>query len=437
MRAGEIFRDPEFRNGRGLLLASALGIAFGVSTLGLTYSLGAFVKPLSAALGVSRQQVLNVSLFVTMGVVPASLVAGSIVDRFGARRLTLLSWLGFAAVFIALGTLTTGLASLYALYLLMPILAIGTTPITYTRAITAQFERHRGFALGLALSGTGLCALLVPPYLAWIMERWGWRAGYVALAAPLLLLALPAAWLWLRDPVPATGAPGARGAPDDAAPAIAVRGVAFGEALRGFRFWVLVLAFFLVSAAATGLLTNAVPMLVDRGYTPMRAASALSVFGVAVVAGRLAVGLLVDRYWAPLVGALILLPAGLGLLTIMPDDTSWAWTLGALVLAGIATGAEFDLLAFLTARYFGLRAYGRIYGALFVAFAAGAGAVGPVFGGLYERYQSYGPVLAAAAAGYVSCAALLLTLGRYPAFEAAMPAAPRAPGAEPRADDPS
>jgi MFS family permease len=417
-----VLDDPEFRGGRGLLLAAALGIAFGVSTLGLTYSLGAFVKPLSAAFGASRKDILNVSVFVTLGVVPASLVAGSIVDRFGARRLTLLSWLGFAAVFVALGTLTTGLASLYALYLLMPILAIGTTPITYTRAITAQFERRRGFALGIALSGTGLCALVVPPYLAWVMERWGWRAAYVALAVPLLALALPAAWAWLRDP-PASGAApvpaipaGAAAATRPVETAAIASGLEFSAALRGRRFWTLVLAFFLVSAAATGLLTNAVPMLVDRGYSSMRAASALSVFGIAVVLGRLAVGLLVDRFWAPLVGASILLPAGLGLLTLLPAETSWAWTLGVLVLTGIATGAEFDLLAFLAARYFGLRAYGRIYGALFVAFAGGAGAVGPVFGSLYERHQSYGAVLAAVAAGYIGCALLLLTLGRYPTF---------------------
>jgi MFS family permease len=430
VRLTQVFRDEEFRGGGGLLAASVLGIGFGLSAMGLTYTLGAFVKPLSVEFGATRQQILSVALFATLAVVPSSLAAGAIVDRFGERRLTLFSQLGFAAIFVALGLLTTGLTSLYALYFLMPLVAIGTTPITFGRAIAARFVRHRGFALGIALAGTGLCALLVPPYLAWAMERWGWRGGYVALAAFPLLLAFPSAYAWLRAPASARAedgrgpATGTARSGADAAPASTqmpapspAPGIDAATAFRGRRFWTMMTAFFIVSSAATGLLTNAVPMLVDRGQSPLAAASALSVFGVAVVVGRLSIGILVDRYWAPAVGALFLIPAGAALLTLLPSGTSWAWTLGALAIAGLATGAEFDLCSYLTARYFGLRAYGRIYGALYVAFAGGAGAVAPVFGGLYEHYGSYAPVLMGIAAGYVVCALLLLTLGRFPEFD--------------------
>lgn len=414
MRLTQVFRDDEFRGGAGLLTASVLGIGFGLSAMGLTYTLGAFVKPLSVEFGATRQQILSVALFATLAVVPSSLAAGAIVDRFGERRLTLFSQLGFAAVFVALGLLTTGLKSLYALYFLMPLLAIGTTPITFGRAIAARFVRHRGFALGIALAGTGLCALLVPPYLAWAMERWGWRGGYVALAAFPLLLAFPSAYAWLREST------GTRDVARPEQPGFApppAPGLDAATAFRGRRFWTMMLAFFIVSSAATGLLTNAVPMLVDRGHSPLAAASALSVFGVAVVVGRLSIGILVDRYWAPAIGALFLIPAGAALLTLLPAGTPWLWTLGALAIAGLATGAEFDLCSYLTARYFGLRSYGRIYGALYVAFAGGAGAVAPVFGGLYEHYGSYAPVLMGIAAGYVVCALLLLTLGRFPEFD--------------------
>lgn len=412
------FRHEEFRDGWRLLVACVIGVAFGMSAMGLTYTLGAFVQPLSAEFDATRKQVLNVSIYATLAVIPASLVAGAFVDRFGARRLALASTIGFGVVFIALGVVTSSLQSLYLLYFLLPLLGIGTTPITYARAIARRFDRHRGFALGIALGGTGICALLVPPYLAWIIEQWGWRAGYVALGVLPLAVSLPIAWAWLHDSAtPAASA--AQPAPRATASAPALPGLYAREAFTSWRFWTMALAFLVVSGAATGLLTNVVPLLASRGYPPMTAASALSVFGVAVVLGRLAVGLLVDRYWAPFIGACFLVPAALSLATLVPTDVSWTWTLVALVIVGLATGAELDLCAYLTARYFGLRAYGRVYGALFVAFAAGAGAVGPVFGGLYDRFDSYAPVLLVAGGGYLACALLLLALGRYPEFASA------------------
>jgi len=394
----------ELRSQWRLLVACVLGVSYGMSAMGLTYTLGAFVGPLSKEFGWSRQEVLTVTVFATLGVVPASLAGGWIVDRFGVRRFTLLSQLGLGVVFIALGLFVDSLPMLYALYFLLPMLSIGTTPITFGKVIAGAFDRQRGFALGLALAGTGLCAITVPPFAAWVIDEWGWRAGYVAVGLLPLVIALPATWAWIPERHGDEMADSSRDAV----------GVAAADAFRSLRFWAMMLAFFIVSGAATGLLTNAVPLLTSRGHSPVAAASALSLFGVAVVVGRLLVGWLVDRFWAPLVGLAFLVPAGLAVLSLIPGDVSWAWILAALCVAGLATGAEFDLCAYLVIRYFGLRAYGRIYGALFIAFAAGAGAIGPLFGALYDRFERYDEILAIVGAGYVGCALVLLSLGRYP-----------------------
>lgn len=403
----------ELRSQWRLLVACVLGVSYGMSAMGLTYTLGAFVGPLSDEFGWSRQDVLTVTVFATLGVVPASLAGGWVVDRFGARRFTLVSQLGLGAVFIALGLFVESLTTLYALYFLLPLVSIGTTPITFGKVISGAFDRQRGFALGLALAGTGLCAITVPPFAAWVIDEWGWRAGYVAVGLLPLAIALPATWAWVHD----------RDERDPGREAQEATGVDAADAFRGWRFWTMMLAFFIVSGAATGLLTNVVPLLTSRGHSPVAAAGALSLFGVAVVVGRLLVGWLVDRFWAPLVGLAFLVPAGLAMLSLIPTDVPWAVILAALCVAGLATGAEFDLCAYLVVRYFGLRAYGRIYGALFIAFAAGAGAVGPLFGSLYDRWSRYDEILAIVGAGYVACALALLSLGPYPA--AADPSAAR------------
>ena len=390
------------------VLASVLGVAFGMSAMGLTYTLGAFVKPLTQEFGWSRQDVFSVTVFATLAVVPASLLAGWIVDRYGVRRLVIGSQLGLGAVFMMMGVLIDGLRMLYLLYFLLPALSIGTTPITFAKVVTARFERQRGFALGLVLAGTGLCALVVPPYLAWVIRNWGWRVGYLTIGLLPLVIALPAAWAWIRDLPIATSGDGTESAPQ--------AGLSAGEAYRSWRFWVMALAFLAVSAGATGLITNAVPLLTERGHSPVRAAAALSLFGVAVVAGRITFGWLVDRFWAPLVGLLFLAPAGLAIVSLIPSGFGLAANSVALFVAGLATGAELDLCAYLTSRYFGLRAYGRIYGALFIVFAAGAGIIGPVCGALFDRLHRYDEILVILAGGYVGCALLLLTLGRFPDF---------------------
>jgi hypothetical protein len=80
---------------------------------------------------------------------------------------------------------------------------------------------------------------------------------------------------------------------------------------------------------------------------------------------------------------------------------------------------EYDLLAYLTSRYFGLRSYATIYGFLYVFFGIGAG-VGPmVFGWAFRLSNSYTPILHIAFISLAVSALCLLALGRYPRFAAA------------------
>jgi MFS family permease len=85
-------------------------------------------------------------------------------------------------------------------------------------------------------------------------------------------------------------------------------------------------------------------------------------------------------------------------------------------LIGFAAGAEYDLLAFLVARYFGMKSYGVIYGALYSFFAVGAGIGPPIFGAAFDTSHSYAQPLAFAGASMLVGALALLFLGRYRTF---------------------
>ena len=82
-------------------------------------------------------------------------------------------------------------------------------------------------------------------------------------------------------------------------------------------------------------------------------------------------------------------------------------------MLGLALGAEIDLIAFLTTRYLGQRAFGEIYGYLFMAFILGASVGGFGTDVSFDRLGSYTPALIGYAGALVGAAFLVNRLGPY------------------------
>ena len=194
-------------------------------------------------------------------------------------------------------------------------------------------------------------------------------------------------------------------------------GVSVRAALRDYRFWVIAVSVLCVSIGVGGSITNFQPLLIDRGFRAQDAARVAGAIGVSIIVGRLVAGFLIDRYWAPLVTLpMLALPAVACILLAQAGVTTSTAVLSA-VLIGLAAGAETDLVAFLTARYFGLAHYGRIYGLQYSVFGFASGISPFLFGKVFDLYGTYRPILYVAAALFVFGAVALLSLGRYPRFE--------------------
>ena len=202
--------------------------------------------------------------------------------------------------------------------------------------------------------------------------------------------------------------PGALAAPTE-------QGLPRSQVLRSRVFWQLFLVFCVLSFSLYGALSHLVPMLGDRGMSSADAALAAATVGVTIMIARVVVGFLVDRYFAPMIAmsAFVLSAAGLAVLA--------AGTVGmpvffAAVLIGFSIGAEVDLLAYLTTRYFGLRSFGEVYGLMFAALLFGT-SFGPLaFGMAFESYGSYAEILILSAALTGFAAVLTALLPRFPQF---------------------
>lgn len=391
----------EIRAGWLLLLACAVGI--GSSAIALPfYSIGPLTKPIEAATGWARSEIQFAIVFSSGIGALASPVVGWLIERYGARRVALPSLAG-VSIGLLIASFATTLGVFWGGYALAAILGAGSAPVLWSRVVAGSFDKARGAALGLALVGTAFMALLLPNLVAAIEPDLGWRATLRVIAAVPMVVAFPLVFLFLH--------PAGSGA--GAAAMVAAAGLTVRQALVGYRFWVLTLSIFLAYLAISGVAPNLMPALTDRGLDAVTAAAISSAFAVSMIPGRILAGVLMDRFWAPLIAFAVLVLAAVACL-ILRETTDPAWLIFACALLGLTAGAELDVLAYLTSRYFGLRHYSRIYALSYVALATGSAASPTLFSRIHEATRSYDLSFSIAAWLFVISGLLVLLLGRYP-----------------------
>jgi MFS family permease len=398
-----------------IVLACFFGIMLSSSSIPF-YTLGAFTVPLQAEYGWSRAQVQGAMAFLTLGSLITVPLVGMAIDRFGTRAVGLVSIILLGLTLMNIGLTTSSLSIFYLNWILMSGFAAGTTPITWTRALNGWFDKQRGIALGFALAGTGVAGITTPQLATFMIEQYGWRLAYVGLGLLPIIISLPMVFFLLRDPPKLSKTSNAV----EKSIALANQlGLTLAEAIRGWRFWVIATAFFGISIGIGGTISNLIPLLHDNGMDLATAASVAGTIGMSVIVGRVIAGFLIDRYWAPLVAFFVFCMPAVSCWLLAGEVQSIPLAVTAAALIGLAAGAEFDMISYLTSRYFGLKHYGKIYAWQFAAFSIGAGFSPPVFGRVFDLYGSYGPILLVSGLLYVGGAVLLLTLGRYPQFAVA------------------
>lgn len=402
--------ESEWRQGWTLVLAAAVGIGFGLAPIPF-YTIGVFVQPLSKEFGWSPDDILLALLVISIAILISAPLVGMISDRWGVRRVTLISIVGLASSLALIAANPGSLPLYYANYALLGFAGAGTLPITWTRPVVNAFREHRGLALSLSLITTGVFGSVAKILAAWLIETGGWRAAYLGLACLPLLLALPVAIFFFRER-----------RPDITAEAIQEEiGHTYASAIRTRSFWIMAISLFLITACLAGMNANLERFFTTRGIDMHTAVWLASLIGVAVFVGRPLGGWMLDNMWAPAVACLIMTPPTLAFVAMSQMETSVSLLALCVLLMGIASGVEYELVGYLVSRYFGQRAYSTIYGSLYVAFSLGVG-VGPyAIGRTSTAWGDYDSVLLFCAFILMSSTILLLTLGRYPVLEQPVP----------------
>lgn len=403
VQSGEI---SELRSGwrLRLLLATLVGTGLGLPTMPF-YTVGIYAPIWSQQFGWSFASIFGGLIVTTAVLLFGGPLAGLLVDRYGARRVAATSLAGLGAGYMTLATLGDSLVQYYVSWILLSVAGIGATSISFTRAVNGAFVRRRGFALGITLSGIGVFALIMKPVAGWLIEAVGWRMTIVAVGAlPLIVGVSAILWGLPRDERAGATANVQSGPP----------GLTLQEAMRTREFKIMVCAFVAISFANGAPIPHLENILRSVNIDTQRILTLTSFIGVAMVAGRLVGGWLIDKVWAPLVGFVVLCLAAVGCWMLSQSPVTEVEAMVAILLMGFAGGVEVDLLAYLTARYMGVRNYGAVYGTLFGLFAVGAGAGPSLIGLAFDRLGGYSQVLMGCIVLLMLAAGLLLSLGRYP-----------------------
>lgn len=402
----------EFGRGWKVLTASMIGVACGASPLPFI-TIGFFIDPLQQEFGWSRTEIsLGVSIY---GILAALLapIFGGLADRHGVRPVALGSIAIFGLTFASFAVVPGELWAFYLVWLMIGLFGIGSTPVTWSRAVNLWFFRQRGLALGLMLVGTSVSAIVLPFLTTYFITHYGWRMAYALLALLPLAVALPLGLLWFREPR-IEERPAGVGTSTDPTD---LPGRTLKEAMKEGRFWILWLSVALITLAYAGALVYLPSMLKQRNFDPTSVATVLSVFGLSIFAGRIITGFLLDRFWAPLVTLPILCLPAISCWMLMGDaPLSFTMAMIAAFLMGFASGAETDLVAYLAGRYFGMKNYGQIYGVQYMAFGLMAALSPTLYGWVRDSMGSFDPMLLAAGIMFVGGGFMLLLLGPYPDF---------------------
>lgn len=394
------------------MVASALGLTVSYGPIVLA-TFGVFSLPLHREFRWNRAELSAAVSLATLLVALVQPLCGRLVDRWGARRVVLWSLLSFGSTLLALSAVRGHLAEIYLGYALLGLFGAGTTPVPYSRVISRWFERRRGIALGLSLAGFGVGMLVMPVLASALIAHMGWRGTYRALGVLIVGGIVPVVWALFREDPEAMGMfPDGRGEVGDFENVRSVAGgMSWSEVWRTLTFWKIAIAFFLVSTSVHACVVHFVPLLSDRGLSPERAAKAASLFGVSILFGRLAVGPLLDRFFAPYVIA-TLFGGVIGGLVLLWLGGPPSFPFLAAFLLGLGLGM--DTLAYVITRYFGIRSFGEIYGYAFAGVLLGA-SVGPALLGLvFHRAGSYAPGLMALTLAVSVAIGLIVSLTPYP-----------------------
>jgi MFS family permease len=352
---------------------------------------GVFFAPLIREFGWSHARVSSLASSLTLGLVPGSVLAGFLLEKVDLRVPIV------AGAALAAGALLCLAASnsYYPLLISYFFVGIGvalSTLLPASMVVANWFQEKRGIAMGVTIAGVAFGGMLMVQVVTVVIRLSGWRAAYVAIALPIVLIVIPIVALIIKTHPPGH-APGSEVARAAQLVASEIDGFTLAEAVRTRSFWLVALAGFLFAFTVYGILTQLVVYLLGVGYRPATAAIVLSLTLGLNGMGKIVSGHVADRIGARLSLALSFALIAGGIILLFGSRATGV-LVSFLVIYGPVWGMPLVLVPLITIESLGLKHYGSLAGFVRASDAAGA-VLGPItLGRIFDVTRSYNPAFA-------------------------------------------
>jgi MFS family permease len=369
---------------------------FALVSRGIGETFAVFLLPLQEAFGWDRAQVTGIYAVTALAVASVGPLAGYLSNYLGTRRLYAVG--GCLLLMAYVGAVNA--TELWHFYVTLGFCvgaASAFVNVAQTPLIAIWFVGRVGTVFGIIGGAAGIGALLFAPMAQMIIDASGYRAAYGVLAAVILILVVPLALLpWRRI----------AGGRDGQGPEPAATGWTLWRAASEPILWAMFAVYFLTSTAIFVIQPQMVAYMIEVGFTPLTAATAIGFAGLAASLGMVLFGWIADRVgrrWA-LSLSYLSTALGLGVLALMSIWPS-RWLLVAYVLTfGLSLGSRGPLIVSLTQRIYAGATLGKVIGFLLIGMGTGT-AFGSWAGG--ELHDHFGGYQANFAVAWVSIALAL------------------------------
>ena len=353
-----------------------------LSSAGQTYFIGVFGPQIQADFGLDAGSWGRIYMFGTLASALVINWSGSLIDRVDLRLFTAAILLGLCCACLAMGSVTTPLLLVGAIFLLRQF-GQGLTSHAGITSMARYFDADRGKAIALAAIGYAFGEALLPVAGLYASQLWGWRNTFHLVALMVLLSSAFALWL-LKGHDHRHAAHAA--ALDRRAEAGAGQGdYTRRQMLSEARFYFMLPAMISPSLIGTALFFFPAEIAQAKNWNSLWVTGNYWLYSIVSVTTTIYSGILIDRFSARRVLPFFLLPLGLALVVINLSDREYLiWPY--MLLQGVTSGIYFPGLSALWAELYGARHLGAIK-SLTNAVMVFSSALGPALVGTLLQWR--------------------------------------------------
>ena len=373
-----------------IVVAAFLNLFFVVGIL--FYGFPVFYPYFVESLGFTRAQVTQGFLlgFLFAGL-PFGVLAGTLIDRIGARAV-ILAGVGL----VGLPLLLMGrMSHFWQFEILCIVEVIGYVlagPIANQVLIAKWFGRHRGQAMGYAYLGLGLGGVAAPMLVNFLARSLGWRHGLELLGTFILLVLFPIG-IWVTRSSPEESGVNAEPFREEALPlenslSSTTGSAAVSQAVRSGAFWLIIVGSTLAIGAIGAVIQHFILFLKDAGYSATAASQHSTILLTASLGGRVVVGYLADRFRKSYLMALFYFFIGASVFLLTYPHSPAVLSAFAIVF-GFSMGADYMLIPLVTAECFGTASLGKLLALIIMGYSIGQWTAPWFVGKMFDAQHSY------------------------------------------------